>query len=135
MRRYVIDTSALLASMHEEAGKERVDELLLTGDCLMCAVNLSEFIAKCSDGGMTGAEIETIVHSFDLEIIYLDEELAFAAGLLRPACRHLGLSLGDRACLALAKKHNAIAVTADRSWTRLDPELGLQVECIRPNGR
>ena len=47
---------------------------------------------------------------------------------LRPITKHLGLSLGDRACLALAIQENAVAVTSDRTWTMLDI---CQIESIR----
>lgn len=53
-------------------------------------------------------------------------------GLLRPMTRQVGLSLGNRACLALAKSRQAIALTADRAWTELDPSLGIAIQCIRP---
>jgi PIN domain nuclease of toxin-antitoxin system len=51
---------------------------------------------------------------------------------LRESTRSLGLSLGDRACLALAKLKALPAVTADRPWMLLDPKLEITVECIRP---
>jgi ribonuclease VapC len=132
MPAYVLDTSALLASMYEEPGKERVDEVLLAEPCLICAVNLAEFASKCAGGGMARAEIEAITRGFDAEVIALDHELALVTGLLRPLTRQVGLSLGDRACLALAKSRQAVALTADRVWTELDPSLGITIQCIQP---
>jgi ribonuclease VapC len=132
MPAYVLDTSALLASMYEEPGKERVDEVLLAEPCLICAVNLAEFASKCAGGGMARAEIEAITRGFDAEVIALDHELALVTGLLRPLTRQVGLSLGDRACLALAKSRQAVALTADRVWTELDPSLGITIQCLGP---
>ena len=129
---YVLDTSALLASLYEEPGKERVDEVLLAETCLIGAVNLAEFSSKCADGGMGHAEIQTLIKDFDADVIELDGHLAMETGLLRPLTRRAGLSLGDRACLALAKSRQAIALTADRDWTTLDPSLDIAVECVRP---
>jgi PIN domain nuclease of toxin-antitoxin system len=40
-----------------------------------------------------------------------------------------GLSLGDRACLALARWLTATALTTDRAWSRLG--LGVPIEVIR----
>jgi PIN domain nuclease of toxin-antitoxin system len=61
--------------------------------------------------------------------IDFDRELAVgAAALLRPTSR-FGLSLGDRACLALARLRDLPAVTADRAWAKLD--LGIRVEVVR----
>lgn len=132
MPAYVLDTSALLASMYEESGKERVDEVLLAEPCLICAVNLAEFASKCAGGGMARAEIEAITRGFNAEVIALDHELALVTGLLRPLTRQVGLSLGDRACLALAKSRQAVALTADRVWTELAPSLGITIQCLRP---
>lgn len=54
---------------------------------------------------------------------------AEAAARLRPATRHAGLSLADRACLALARRLGVPAVTADRAWGDLD--VGVEVRLIR----
>lgn len=56
---------------------------------------------------------------------------AEVAARLRPAVRAAGLSLGDRRCLALARRRGAVGVTADRAWGRLDPALGIAVDLVR----
>ncbi len=56
---------------------------------------------------------------------------ALTTGRLRATIRHLGLSLGDRAYLALAIKLNATVITADRIWAQVPP-LGIRIDCIRP---
>jgi PIN domain nuclease of toxin-antitoxin system len=61
--------------------------------------------------------------------------LADATAALRPATRKAGLSLGDRACLALAQQLNATILTTDRPWLALAADLGLEILCIRPDQR
>jgi PIN domain nuclease of toxin-antitoxin system len=48
---------------------------------------------------------------------------------LRPLTREHGLSLSDRACLALPKRLDLPALTADTAWSRLD--LRVEVRRIR----
>jgi PIN domain nuclease of toxin-antitoxin system len=64
-----------------------------------------------------------------LSFIELDPPQARAIAALRPLTRPLGLSLGDRACLALAQQLRRPALTAERSWARLD--VGVEVRLIR----
>lgn len=129
----VLDTSALLAWLQNEPGKTRVDQALLLEPCYFSTVNLAEFATKCLGGGMSREDFDAILASLEFVVVDYDADLAHATGALRSATRPLGLSLGDRACLALAKRLNAIAITADRPWLKLDPALGIQVECIRPD--
>ena len=69
------------------------------------------------------------MREFGLAIRPFDESLAVEAGFLRPATRQYGLSLGDRACLALALRERIPVVTADRAWSQLD--LGIDIQVIR----
>jgi len=123
----VLDASALLAVLRAEPGAERVEERL--EDASIGAVNLSEVVAKLSGDGAPEAEIRRAIARLELEVRGFDEEQAYAAGMLRGSTRKLGLSFGDRACLALAHLSDATALTADRSWSRL--ELDIAVEVIR----
>ncbi|WP_029889330.1 type II toxin-antitoxin system VapC family toxin [Polycyclovorans algicola] len=126
----VLDTSALLASLYGEPGKLRVDAVLLGGEACWSAVNYAEFATKCCAGGMTADEVELIAAAYELRVVPFDAPLALATGALRNATRHLGLSLGDRACLALGQQLGATVLTADRAWSAL--EIGITIECIRP---
>lgn len=123
----VFDSSALLAIAFEEEGAETATRRL--GEGIMSAVNASEVIAQLVDLGASGEEARTSLFAFGLEIRPFDTALAVATGLLRTATREGGLSLGDRACLALAIREQAVIVTADRAWAALD--LGVVVELIR----
>lgn len=129
MSQYILDASALLAWLWQEPGGERVADLLADQSCAISSVNLSEVIVKAIDKGLPAEMVWKLLSGLDSEIAAFTQEDAQAAALLRPATRHLGLSLGDRACLALARSRQGIAVTADRPWTQAD--LGIDIECIR----
>ena len=78
---------------------------------------------------MPAAEIREVVGSIGVEIVPFDEPRAYDTASLRSLTRAKGLSLGDRACLALARERGVPAVTADRAWAALD--LGIEIELIR----
>ena len=123
----VFDSSALLAIAFEEEGAEAATRRLSDG--ILSAVNASEVIARFVELGATGEEARASLLAFGLEIRPFDTTLAVAAGLLRVETRERGLSLGDRACLALASHEQAGVVTADRAWATLD--LDVDIELIR----
>lgn len=123
----VFDSSAVLAIAFEEEGSEAAARRL--GDGILSAVNASEVVARIVDLGASGEEARASLLGFGFEIRPFDAALAVAAGLLRTATRERGLSLGDRACMALAIREQARVVTADRAWAALD--LGVEVELIR----
>jgi ribonuclease VapC len=62
-----------------------------------------------------------------MRVVDFDAELAEMSADLRPATRPNGLSLGDRACLALAQKRGAVALTADRTWASVDVPVEVRV--------
>ncbi|HJS85968.1 MAG TPA: type II toxin-antitoxin system VapC family toxin [Acetobacteraceae bacterium] len=124
----VLDASALLALLLGEKGAERVVDLLPRAS--VSAVNLSEVAAKLGERGMPELGIRTAFGDLDLDVHAFDQEAAFAAGLLRQRTRDRGLSLGDRACLALALRLDAIAATADQAWAGLALD-GLRIELVR----
>jgi len=128
MSSYVLDASALLVLLKGEAGSERVIEALMDGAAIG-AVNFSEVVAKLREGGMLEEAIHESLDSLELDIVECDTEFAYQAGLLRPLTKSAGLSLGDRACLALAQNLNLPALTADRAWDGLS--LGIRVQVIR----
>lgn len=123
----ILDASALLAALNEETGSDAV-ELALPG-AVIGAVNLSEVLAKLAEVGLSEADAWSAVSGLALRVVEFDEDLARIAGSLRPVTRALGLSFGDRACLALGRKLGLPVLTADRSWTRLD--IGVNVQAIR----
>ena len=127
MSKVVLDASALLALLNAESGSQEVAERL--SEAAVSAVNLSEVVAKLSERGVPESEIRTALDGLGLEIVAFDETTAYRAGLLRRVTRPAGLSLGDRACLALALQLEAPVFTTDRSWKTL--RIGVKVRTIR----
>jgi len=128
----VLDASAVLAWILREPGAERITALMLQGNCLISSVNAAEVVAKLADKGRPEAALRQVIGYIGARLVPFDAEQATESGLLRPRTRHLGLSLGDRACLALALTHQVGIITADRPWLQLAEPLGLVIECIRP---
>ena len=128
MSEWILDASALLAYLYRENGADRV-EAALRADIAMSAVNLSEVIAKLLDAGWIEPTILQSIRLADVAVVEFDEAAAYEAGSLRALTCHRSLSLGDRACLALARRVGAPVLTADRAWG--DLQLGVPVEVIR----
>jgi PIN domain nuclease of toxin-antitoxin system len=117
----VLDSSALLAVLKQEPGADLVRARM--PGAAISAVNYAEVISKLIDHGMPpDAAAETAMAAL-LEVSALDQDLAAAAGMLRADTRGAALSLGDRACLALAAHLGAPALTADRAWAQVDVDV------------
>lgn len=123
----VLDASVLLAAILGEITDTEAEPWF--ADAHMSTVNFSEVVARLSDLGYTSEFIEEGLAELDLDIRPFDRAQAEYAGRLRVATRRMGLSLGDRACLALAAELNRPAVTADRAWAEL--AIGIPIELIR----
>ena len=128
MSSWGVDASALLALLNQEPGGERVAAAMPDGVALS-AVNLSEVVAKLSEAGLPEAAVHQALDPLGLQTAAFDAELAYRAGLLRPLTRGAGLSLGDRACLALAQRLGLPVLTADRTWAELQLGVAVQVIC------
>jgi PIN domain nuclease of toxin-antitoxin system len=130
----VLDASALLALLKGEPGAERVAEALERG-AYLSAVNLAEVLSKLADWGGDPAEAQARMAQVGLlgaavEVLPFTGEDALEVARLRALTRAYGLSFGDRACLALARRLGLPALTAERAWAELD--LGIPVEVLRP---
>jgi ribonuclease VapC len=123
----VLDASALLAYLFREEGHERVAEII--DDSCLSTVNLSEVIGRFVRDGHDGPTVLRRLAASPITIVTFSAADASRAASLIPKTERLGLSLGDRACLALAMTRGIPAVTADRSWKRL--ALGVPVRVIR----
>ncbi len=118
MIKNILDASAVLAVLNGEPGEKKVIPIL--AESAISAVNLTEVAAKLLEAGMdeSGARLAVSVLGIG-EIVDFTEDLAWEAARLRPVTKQYGLSLGDRACLALAIKLKIPAVTADKEWSKL----------------
>ena len=125
----VLDASALLALLFHEAGADKVAARL--DDCCMSAVNFSEVIGKLVDRGDDIDQAIADLVDFDIVVVPFDRAQAEASGKLRAKTREAGLSLGDRACLALAMARGTRALTGDRAWLRVMDGVSVEVELIR----
>ncbi|MHB8653469.1 MAG: type II toxin-antitoxin system VapC family toxin [Terriglobia bacterium] len=123
----VLDASAVLTFLLRERGHERVRELL--GHACMSTVNFSEVLGRFARAGQDLGLIAEKLLAMPIELIEFSTEQAVMAAALVPATRASGLSLGDRACLALARERRIPAITADRAWRRL--RLDIEIETIR----
>ncbi len=123
----VLDASAVLALVNAEPGWERVSEAL--PDAVMSAVNLSEVVGKLVDHGLQAEEVGALLSGLGLAIVAFDHDAALGAGALRAITGGRRLSLGDRACLQLARARAEPALTADRYWSQID--AGAEVVVIR----
>ncbi|HHB13250.1 MAG TPA: PIN domain-containing protein [Chromatiales bacterium] len=123
----VLDASALLAFLHEEPGGERVSPVL--EGARVSAVNWSEVLQKSLQRGV---DVEGMQQEFiEVGVIFdpFTPEQAETAGRLFTQTRNHGLSLADRACLALAVDKRLPVMTADRAWGRL--KLDVDIEVVR----
>ena len=125
--RVVLDASALLAYLQREPGAASVRAVL--GSACMSTVNWTEVIQKAAGSGNEAAELRTDLESLGLVLEPFSASQAGIAGTLREPTMELGLSLGDRACLALAIEREGTILTADRIWAQL--RLGIRIEVIR----
>lgn len=120
----VFDSSAVLAALFQEPGGDTVVAIWVDGENLISAVNYAEIVSKLNERGMSDFEVLAVMEGVPLTVVDFDQTTAHASGLLRTATKALGLSLGDRACIALAQSRSATAVTADKQWEKL-PKLDL----------
>ena len=127
MNKVVLDSSALMALLNQETGASFVAENL--ADSAISAVNLSEVVTKLCTKGMPENKVRSVLEALGFEVIAFEETQAYQCGWLSSSTKKLGLSLGDRACLSLAKMLSLPVLTADRTWTGLS--VGVSVKVIR----
>ena len=124
----VLDASAVLALLRAESGAEQVEPVLQ--GAMLSTVNGAEVAQKISAHGSDGAWALSELRELGVNMVAFTSEDALAAAALWPHTRTSGLSLGDRACLALAQRMNCPALTADQAWK--DCELGdIEIRLIR----
>jgi ribonuclease VapC len=127
MTRSVLDSSAILAFFQKEQGWEKVRAVLPDG--VVSSLIFAEVVTRLTLGGGKPSQIAAAWDDLQLIVEPFDDARARTAGLMVDKTRAFRLSLADRACLALARELKLPAVTADRSWRKVD--LGVEVVLIR----
>lgn len=124
----ILDASALITLLSEEKGNETVASVLPKS--VMSSVNIAE-VAKflMEKQGLNKEEVSNIIQSLIETIIPFDTQLALISADIVRDTKSLGLSLGDRACLALAISTGYTVYSSDRIWSKLD--LGCKIVLIR----
>ena len=117
----VLDASALLAFLFRETGHEQVREAL--GDACISTVNLSETLGRFARDGHDPEPVAAGISKTGINVVDFTETQALICARLLPQTRELGLSLGDRACIALAIERGIGAMTADRLWMELRSQV------------
>ena len=129
MTSFVLAASALLALLLGEPGAAEVKAAL--DGSVMSTVNVAEVVSHYAKLGATRQDMEALLRPLPIRLIPLDAALSYDAGMLRPITLEGGLSLGDRCCLALAKREGLPARTAERRWPLIAEAAGVTVELIR----
>jgi ribonuclease VapC len=124
---YVLDSSAVLAVYNRETGSDKVRGA--QGRRLISAVNFSEIESKLIERGVSPEAIAQLENMLPCEVIAFDRVQASLTAKLRRLTKHKSLSLGDRACLALAIQQKATVLTADRAWMEIN--AGVKIEVVR----
>ena len=125
--RVVLDTSAIVAAIKSEAGADRVRSIA-TG-AVVSALTVGELASVLTREGVPPHVVEAVVDEFRFVVEPFDRMRALAAGFLIAKTAQRGMSLGDRACLALAIELGLPVLTADRAWRGLD--VGIEINFIR----
>ena len=127
MAKVVIDASAVLAVLQLEAGADAVVDYLR--DAVISTINLAEVASKLVDGGLSVSDARRTIGMLGIDVEVFDEPQAYAAAALRIETKGAGLSIGDRACLALGAKLGATVLTADKAWKTV--KAGVDVKFVR----
>jgi ribonuclease VapC len=128
MIEYILDSTALIALVGSESGSQRIADLL--ENSAVSAVNLAETANKLLEKGFSQAEVRESLAKLELKVEDWSEAMAYRSAEFTQYNKSHGLSLGDRACLTLAKHLRATAVTSDRTWSR-KPALGVPIMIFR----
>ena len=127
MADYVLDASAVLAVLNDEDGAALVEDVI--GRALISSVNLTEVASKLVERGMDDDSVSLVIHSLPCRVVDFTLAHSLRAGQLRRDTGPQGLSLGDRACLALTEAEGLPVLTSDRRWS--DVETDLDIRLIR----
>lgn len=131
MSKSVLDASALLAYLNEEPGADAVEQALID-NAVISTANWAEVLSKVAEIGADPKDLEAelerqglLGQSLKIEPLLSEDSLHIAK--LRTRTRSHGLSLGDRACLALGIRLRVPVITTDRAWEKVDLDIEIHV--------
>ena len=125
----ILDASAVIAMLRQEPGGDKVSAVI--GSAAMSVVNHAEVVAHYVRNGAALAEVEDMLHPLPIRLVDVDRALGVDAGSLIVHTRPHGLSLGDRFCLALARRERLPVWTADRHWLKVARAVDVEVFAVR----
>ncbi|MEY3106453.1 MAG: hypothetical protein RIT35_619 [Pseudomonadota bacterium] len=119
MSKIVLDASALIALFAKESGYDLIKRHMK--DVIMSSVNIAEVYKYCIETqGLTKEEAKNLIKLSDIKIIEFTDEQALITASLVSKTKQYGLSLGDRACIALAIEGKYSIITCDKIWQKID---------------
>jgi len=125
----VFDASALIAMLKGERGAAKVAAGI--AGARVSSVNYAEVVSHFVHAGMPERQVDAMLDPLPVAIVPADKALAQIAGRLRATTADAGLSLGDRFCLALAKREGLPAWTSDQNWKKIADAAEVKVVTIR----
>ena len=125
----VLDASALIAMLKGERGAAKVAGAI--AEARLSSVNYAEVVSHFVHAGMPPQEVEAMLQPLPMTVVPADQALATLAGQLRSVTAEVGLSLGDRFCLALARRDGLPAWTGDQGWKKVADATEVKVVTIR----
>lgn len=125
----VLDASALIAMIKGEKGAAKVAAGI--AGARVTSVNYAEVVTHFIHAGMPERDVDAMLDPLPLTVVPVDKPLAQVAGRLRAVTAAAGLSLGDRFCLALARRDGLPAWTSDQNWTAIAAAVAVEVVTIR----
>ena len=129
MSKFILDASALIAMLKAEPGGSKVANEI--GDARIGVFNYAEVVSHFIHAGMPERQVDAMLDPLPMHIVPADMALARIAGRMRAVTAKAGLSLGDRFCLALAKREDLTAWTADTAWTAIADVTEVKIFSIR----
>ena len=124
-----VGRDASIAYQHARKTGTKVASVI--ADAAIGVVNLSEVVSHFVRAGMPTRDVEDMLNALPFTLVPADASLAWEAGRLRADTAEAGLSLGDRFCLALAKREGLPAWTADNVWKTIAGASNVKVVLIR----